>query len=258
LSPHSLPFHPALQLSPSSNASTTSSIHQFDPSITIQSPHSSITNSTQPLSSTLLYPSTLSPTQPHSGTGTIFSIDDTTNSSPSLHPPSNTRRKALLNLIKGDIHLTKNPNVFRFLYQNINGLRLNTFDKWRAIVIRMLNLQCNLVGLNEPCANWKLNKLKQKCQQILRTAFKNSSILASTVPITSNTNYLPGGTATISLGIWNSRILHPLYDPTNMGRWTGASYCHYCIPGMSQYAKNQYILICILPTGAYDETKRIS
>jgi hypothetical protein len=130
----------------------------------------------------------------------------------------------LFNPLKGDIHHVKAPDVFRFLYQNINGLRIKTFDKWMATVVRMFDLQCDLVGLNETCTNWKLHTIKQRCLRILQTIFKNSSIIVSTNPVTSDTPYLPGGTATVSLGVWNSKILQKLYDPTNMGRWTGASY----------------------------------
>jgi hypothetical protein len=131
----------------------------------------------------------------------------------------------LLNPIKGDLHHIKEPDVFRFLYKNINGLRIMSFDKWMATVIRMRDLHCDLVGLNETCTNWKLNKIKQRCQQILQKIFTNSSIIVSTNSISSTKPYLPGGTASISLGNWNSKILHPIYDPSNMGHWTGATYC---------------------------------
>jgi hypothetical protein len=156
--------------------------------------------------------------------GTSASASCTSSISPrSLHSYKSCR--PLPNVVKGDIHLIKNPKVFRFLYQNINGLCLTTFDKRRATVIRMLDLHCDLVGINEHCANWKLHSLKQICQSILQTVFKNNSLIVSTVPISAATNYLPGGTANISLGVWNSRILSPLYDPSHMGRWTGATYC---------------------------------
>jgi hypothetical protein len=36
--------------------------------------------------------------------------------------------------------------------------------------------------------------------------------------------YLPGGTATITVNNWNSRIEKQIYDTNNMGRWTVACY----------------------------------
>jgi hypothetical protein len=137
--------------------------------------------------------------QPSNGVTDSFS-EVSTQSPSSTYTLHSKRSKPLQNPIKGDNHLVKHPHVFRFLYQNINGLRLTTFDKWRATVIRMLDLHCDIVGINEPCANWKLNKLKQICQFILQKVFKNSSMIVSTIPISSDTNYLPGGSTTISLG----------------------------------------------------------
>jgi hypothetical protein len=102
-------------LPPSSNASTTSSITLHDTLIPLQSPLSYLTDSSRTLLPHLLSTSSL-PTGPGtiSGIDTFHSPVDDTTISPSLHIASTRRRTPLPNLIKGDIHLNKSLNVFRF------------------------------------------------------------------------------------------------------------------------------------------------
>jgi hypothetical protein len=89
----------------------------------------------------------------------------------------------------------------------------------------MKQFQCNIIGISETSTNWNHNKLKQQCQKTLQLAFRNSSMIVSTSSIVHDRPFLPGGTATISLGEWNSKIEKKLFDPSNMEGWTGATYC---------------------------------
>jgi hypothetical protein len=142
-----------------------------------------------------------------------------------INTQEHKKRRKLPNDIKGDPHYDKNPDSFRLLTQNAHGLRILTQDKWKAMVEQMQTMKCDIVGISETQTNWNLNNIKQTCQRTLQTAFRNSSMFVSTTTLEHDRPYLPGGTATISLGEWNSKIANHLFDPLHMGRWTGNSYC---------------------------------
>jgi hypothetical protein len=96
--------------------------------------------------------------------------------------------------------------------------------KWLEAVEKMKEMQLDIVGIGEPCINWRLKLIKQQYLQPLLSTFRTSSLIVSTIQTTHDKLYLPGGTATVTVGFWNSKISKQLYDTANMGRWTGASY----------------------------------
>jgi hypothetical protein len=60
--------------------------------------------------------------------------------------------------MKGDSHYEKNQDYIRLLTQNAHGLRIQTQDKWKAMVEQMKLLTCHIVGVSETQTNWNLNK----------------------------------------------------------------------------------------------------
>jgi hypothetical protein len=115
-------------------------------------------------------------------------------------------------------------NVLRIMFQNINGLKHLDEGKWASIIEQIKSLQCDIICLSETCINWRSKFIKQQYHQFLSATFKNSSLIVSTIPTTHDRLYLPGGTATVTVGSWNSKIEQQLFDSMNMGRWTGAAY----------------------------------
>jgi hypothetical protein len=138
----------------------------------------------------------------------------------------NSEPRILQNENRGDIFTKeKAMDTIRYIYQNINGLQIKRgLDKWMATVLRMIELQCDIVSINETCVNTRLTKIKRQLLQILRTVSKNSSLNCSSVPIVLDDALLPGGIAVVNIGEMNSKIEKVLVDPDNMGRWIGTTY----------------------------------
>jgi hypothetical protein len=110
------------------------------------------------------------------------------------------------NEYEGDMLTKKNIYSIRFLYQNVNSLRPKNMEKWKATIDVMEYMECDIVGMSETCVNWKLKKTKQKYENMLQKKFKNYSMTRTTTRQLYNRVYLPGGTATIITGKWNTKI----------------------------------------------------
>jgi hypothetical protein len=137
-----------------------------------------------------------------------------------------TETNPLKNEQKGHSHNNKDEEDIRFLFQNIHGLQPNddTEEKWKATILRMIKLKCDIVGLCETCLNGKDNKLRKRFRQILSYVIKNGTMLMSTTSQKHPNKRLPGGTASITLDRLTSYITGKIYDNERMGRWTGTSY----------------------------------
>jgi D-alanine-D-alanine ligase-like ATP-grasp enzyme len=97
-------------------------------------------------------------------------------------------------------------------------------EKWKATTEIMKELECDIVGMSETCVNWKLKRVKQKYKSILQKQCKSSSMSVSPTQHLYNQKYLPGGTATITIGKYTRKIEAKLQDPSNMGRWSGTTF----------------------------------
>jgi hypothetical protein len=64
------------------------------------------------------------------------------------------QQKSVCNDKKGDSIHTKEPTSIRILFQNINSLRPQNLDKWKASIERVQHLECDIIGLVETCTNW--------------------------------------------------------------------------------------------------------
>lgn len=66
--------------------------------------------------------------------------------------------------------------------------------------------------------------IKDKFQKTLTKHLRQASMVVSQTKTTYAEPDLPGGTASLTLDKWNSRIMDKLYDSKRMGRWTGVTY----------------------------------
>jgi hypothetical protein len=144
----------------------------------------------------------------HQTTDTIQTENHTTTKSKSRRNSKKikSRKKIIIDENRGD-DITKKPtNALRFLYQNINGMKDIADGKWLEAVEKMKDMEVDIVGIGEPCINWRLKLIKQQYLQPLLSTFKNSSLIVSTIQTTHDKLYLPGGTATVTIRFWNSKI----------------------------------------------------
>ena len=142
----------------------------------------------------------------------------------------------------GDKIKQKDNQTFRIYFQNINGIQPHQQERWANIIKTTTSeFQADIIGLCETGINWKDHYTRQKVQQTLRNNNKQTiNIYHSQNTATSFTSFLPGGTLLMTTQSWIGRIVQPLHDPTQMGRWTGAKY-------RLQENRNLYILSAYRP-----------
>ena len=126
----------------------------------------------------------------------------------------------------GDKLKQKDNNTFRIYFQNINGIQPHQQERWANIIqTTTTEFEADIIGLCETGLNWKEHYTRQKVQNTLRNSNnKNINIYHSKNTATSFTSFLPGGTLLLTNQSWIGRIVQPLHDPDQMGRWTGAKY----------------------------------
>ena len=89
----------------------------------------------------------------------------------------------------------------------------------------MIKYKSDIVGLCETGLHWKQPETRQKIYKNTRKHLnKKTNINHSRNNATSSTSFLPGGTMTITTGYWTGRIMSPLTDQAEMGRWSGTKY----------------------------------
>jgi hypothetical protein len=100
--------------------------------------------------------------------------------------------KSICNKQKGDDINSKDKNELRVFFQNINGLRPQSLDKWKASIERLSHLQCDLIGMCETGVNWNKLSLKKSYEKCLRRYNRNSSLHTSCTKLEFTNDYLPG------------------------------------------------------------------
>jgi hypothetical protein len=133
------------------------------------------------------------------------------------------------NVARGDILGLKPHDHFRVGFQNIFGFRAPKLDKWLATTEKIKEHQFDIVGFCETGINWNVKSQKKRYQQGLSNkstlgVLSNPNISTSSINIPYKGERLPGGTALITNGKWSSRIIQPIKDVFEMGRWSGNVY----------------------------------
>ena len=124
---------------------------------------------------------------------------------------------------KGDTIESKGNNNIRIMFQNINSLRPQNLEKWKATIDRSNHLQCDIVGICETGVNWNKKNLTETYRKCLRRIKRNSTVEVSCARCDYQNKSMPGGTATLIMGKWASRMISPIIDTSGIGRWSGIS-----------------------------------
>jgi hypothetical protein len=111
--------------------------------------------------------------------------------------------------------------IIRVFLQNPNGLRLSSTPYALQHDLRL----CNEYGaaalcLPETNTNWDLSKTKALFSQALKNTWRNSACIYSKSPEDFISTQQPGGTATVILDNWTSRVIDKGEDPLGLGRWS--------------------------------------
>ena len=143
-----------------------------------------------------------------------------------IQPTLNLQGEKKLNEPWGDDIQSKEENTVRIFFQNINSIQINQPDKWENIIkTLMIQYKSDIIGSCETGLYWKQPETRQKIHNNTRKHLKiKTNINHSKNKATSGTSFLPGGTMTITTGFWTGRIMSPLTDPAEMGRWSGTKY----------------------------------
>jgi ribonuclease HI len=110
--------------------------------------------------------------------------------------------------------------ILRVLLQNPNGLKPSHQDEL------FLNLQtCSSIGtgilcLPETNTNWSNYTNTQTLRQSLKSVWSHSTFQTSNSSEKFESDYQPGGTVTMVVNRWTSRVVDKGSDPFGLGRWT--------------------------------------
>ena len=139
----------------------------------------------------------------------------------------------------GDSIQQYNQNHTRIYFQNINGAKVGgDWMQWLDAHNYLQEHHVNIIGMAETNINWNYNNI-QAAQSNLKKIYKKSAIATSSSIDPSQSDYLPGGTATVIVNNLVGNIQDVIKD-TELGRWSG--YRIKC--------KNKrilYIITCYMP-----------
>jgi exonuclease III len=105
----------------------------------------------------------------------------------------------------------------KIIFHNINGIKDE--DNWHQIMATMSELNVDIFGFAE--MNRTLNGCEKQKWNNIRKFFYYSRLTHSESNITME-NYKPGGTITMIIGKWQSRITAQGQDERGLGRWSFA------------------------------------
>jgi hypothetical protein len=140
----------------------------------------------------------------------------------STRPPA--RSLPVLNPNKGDCHSFKHPDSLRMMTQNTNSLQPNSLIKWEGTLDRIKQLQIDITGLCEHRVNFNNIDVLKKFKDVIYKRTPGGSLTVSPVPTKYQRAYLPGGTLLLTVGKWRTFMDGDIFDPYEMGRWTGNTY----------------------------------
>ena len=111
----------------------------------------------------------------------------------------------------------------RFAYTNINGIPSdqNQFSKAHVLFQWMLDNNISLLGLAETNLHWPL--AQPTIHSIARGYFDDSRLATSSHDSDSQSSYLPGGTAMLTVSPWSPYVTQHA-DPSPLGRWSSQTF----------------------------------
>jgi hypothetical protein len=111
--------------------------------------------------------------------------------------------------------------ILRVVLQNPNGLKPYQGNSDLSYSLRICeSIGAGILSLPETNVNWSHYQSQKILRCNLKNIFQSSSFQTSHTPEQFHSLYQPGGTITIALNRWTSRILHKGEDPYGLGRWS--------------------------------------
>lgn len=132
----------------------------------------------------------------------------------------NLERNKKENIAFGDTIKVKNDNTTRFYFQNIRGAKKrSSWNDWQKSMEVMHTNQVDILGFAETNILWNAKNISEANKKTLKS-YRKSHIQTSSSLETSDSNYQPGGTATIVTDNYTGRIEAALNDSSGLGRWS--------------------------------------
>jgi len=119
------------------------------------------------------------------------------------------------------LHEINRTETFRIILQNPRSLRLFTdyiFTQYSFLICQ--SLAVGVLCLPETNVNWRHKEAHTKLQYLCKKAWDHLSCSTSFTKEDFKGINLPGGTATIVLDNWTSRLVDKGTDPFGLGRWS--------------------------------------
>jgi len=148
--------------------------------------------------------------------------------------------------------------TLRVLLQNPNGIKPSVTEPEFLFSLHVCqDIGVGVICLAETNLNWHHAKHKISLRRCLHRNWSSSRIQPSVPNEEFLGNYQPGGTATIIVDRWTSRIITTGMDPYNLGRWSytilqGKSDSSICIITAYRVCNDKYTG----PKTAYQQQKR--
>jgi len=111
--------------------------------------------------------------------------------------------------------------VFRVFLQNPNGLHMSGTPYALQHDLKLCSQYgAAVLSLPETNTNWDLPETKALSSQALKNTWRKSAYIYSKSPEDFISTQQPGGTATVILDNWTSRVIDKGEDPLGLGRWS--------------------------------------
>ena len=126
----------------------------------------------------------------------------------------------------GDVIILPKPEqTLRFIFQNIQGLPINTYsEKHQQIGAAILETGADVFGMAELNLNFKSLPASSQWNDRFHHLRRNHSVHTYNQHDSSNEKILFGGTAQISTGVFSHRATESGADESGMGRWVWTLY----------------------------------
>jgi hypothetical protein len=126
------------------------------------------------------------------------------------------------NLPFGDLLSTpKTPGMIRIFFQNINIIyKFKSWESFSTATKHMSQSSIDIFGLAETNIKWNYG-FKNKTKSIIQKHYAAVQITTACNDEHCLTSYQPGGTLTAITSKYTGRVLKPINDDLQMGRWSG-------------------------------------
>jgi hypothetical protein len=140
-------------------------------------------------------------------------------------------------------------NILRIYHQNIRGAKTyQNWNRWKEGIQQLSSWDVGIASLVETNTNWNQTN-KSAAQAMAQSITTQTKLSYSGSTESTETDFQPGGTASVALGKWTGRITGRIVDSTGLGRWSG-----FKLQGKGQ--KSLIVLSAYRPTQSNDPSDR--